>query len=123
MKACITCKIEKHEETYYKNRGECKSCVINRSTRYWRNNRDAVEDNRLKRLYRISLEYYNKLVNLQDGRCLSCNNKSKLFVDHDHRSGDFRGLICRRCNLIIGQAKDNIEILRNNINYLLRFAA
>lgn len=45
---------------------------------------------------------------------------SKLNVDHDHDTGDFRGWLCRRCNLGLGQLGDNIEGLNMAIAYLMK---
>jgi hypothetical protein len=45
--------------------------------------------------------------------------KSNLCVDHDHKTGKIRGLLCDNCNRGIGLLGDNIDILRNAIGYLL----
>ena len=39
-------------------------------------------------------------------------------VDHDHETGDVRGVLCNPCNIILGKAKDNPDILKNAANYL-----
>lgn len=41
-------------------------------------------------------------------------------VDHCHESGAVRGLLCRSCNTLLGQAKDNTTILQAACNYLNR---
>lgn len=43
----------------------------------------------------------------------------KFHIDHDHKTGKVRGLLCMRCNLLIGYAKDDIEILSSAIDYLI----
>ena len=39
-------------------------------------------------------------------------------IDHDHVTGDVRGVICKKCNTMLGQAEDNPQILRRGIQYL-----
>jgi Recombination endonuclease VII len=41
-------------------------------------------------------------------------------VDHDHKSGALRGLLCNRCNLMLGHAKDSAVTLQAAIDYLLK---
>jgi Recombination endonuclease VII len=58
----------------------------------------------------------------QPGICEICKKyKEKLYRDHCHASGYWRGFICHNCNTILGHAKDSIDILREAINYLERF--
>jgi hypothetical protein len=83
------------------------------------------EDNlnrNLKRLYGISLTEFRDLESKQDGRCLICKRKPKapyrLVVDHDHKTGQFRGLVCAQCNLGLGAFADDPEALRSAADYL-----
>jgi hypothetical protein len=46
--------------------------------------------------------------------------KGRFVVDHDHDTGNVRGLLCDRCNTGIGFLQDNIAVLRSAINYLER---
>ncbi len=64
---------------------------------------------------------------IADGRCQICRIKNdelkkKLFADHDHVSGIFRGLLCNNCNLAIGNVKENKDILKSAISYIEAFA-
>jgi Recombination endonuclease VII len=59
----------------------------------------------------------------QSGLCAICNScleegTGQVHVDHNHRSGKIRDLLCRRCNIMIGLAQDNTEILSAAIRYL-----
>jgi RNase P subunit RPR2 len=108
---------------FYAKNNVCIPCYKIRTISYWQKNKKKQEDKRLRRLYKISLQTLTELKMLQNGRCLICNNEAALMVDHCHNSGEFRGLICRHCNLILGHAKDNIVTLQNSINYLQRQAA
>lgn len=56
----------------------------------------------------------------QKGRCKICREKlTQYHVDHDHETGEFRGLLCGNCNVGLGCFKDNIESLKRAIVYLL----
>lgn len=74
----------------------------------------------LQKHYGITLKQYNRLYKQQHGKCLICKRKSKftLHVDHDHKTEKVRGLLCRRCNRLLGLAHDKKEILYECINYL-----
>ena len=69
-------------------------------------------------------EEYDELLNIQNGVCAGCgatefNGKSyHLAVDHDHETGTIRGLLCLKCNRILGLAQDNPDLLRKLADYL-----
>lgn len=73
---------------------------------------------KLKRLYNMSLVEYQTLTALQEGLCAICKCKEKLVVDHCHTRGKVRGLLCQKCNLLLGHAKDNPQILDTAASYL-----
>ena len=50
--------------------------------------------------------------------CEICKRKTSLCYDHNHKDMKFRGWICNDCNLALGFAKDNIDILKAMIKYL-----
>ena len=55
-----------------------------------------------KSVYGITEEQYNLQLKAQDGKCLLCREQRRLCVDHDHKTGKIRGLICHRCNTMLG---------------------
>lgn len=80
-------------------------------------------NSKLKNRYGISLEDYNTLFKLQASRCKICNRHQdelnrKLHVDHDHKTREVRGLLCRDCNNGLGHFKDEVLRLREAIKYL-----
>lgn len=70
--------------------------------------------------YRVSRADLAEMSRAQDGRCLICNRKRKLVVDHCHSDGRVRGLLCTRCNVGLGQFVDDPDLLRAAISYLER---
>ena len=58
----------------------------------------------------------------QGGKCAICNGvMARVNIDHSHKTGKRRGLLCTSCNTSLGKFKDSPEILMNAINYLLLF--
>lgn len=73
---------------------------------------ESARDRAYKSKYGISLEDYNRLSEAQRGLCALCLRPSmnkKLAVDHDHKTGRIRGLLCVVCNRIILGRIDSIE--------------
>ena len=78
---------------------------------------------RIEETYGITAEEYYEIYEAQGGYCYICrraNGKSKrLSVDHDHKDGLVRGLLCLRCNKhTLGNARDEIEYFERAIEYL-----
>jgi hypothetical protein len=91
--------------------------------KYRNDNKDRLIDYWLKRNYNITFEEYNKLFAEQEGKCAICgvhqnDLKKKLSVDHNHETGEIRGLLCNSCNLSLGHAKEDTKILLKMIDYL-----
>jgi hypothetical protein len=88
---------------------------------------DKVFGNYLKR-YGITPEEYREMLLSQDGRCAICGcyetskGRTRLAVDHQHDSGQVRGLLCNSCNAGLGFLKDNEQILENALAYLKRWS-
>jgi hypothetical protein len=53
----------------------------------------------LKKVYGINLLMYNALHIVQEHKCKICGKKSRLQIDHNHRTGKIRGLLCQSCNV------------------------
>ncbi len=76
------------------------------------------------RFYDLTAEEFVRMYIEQGGRCRICRVKlggmllRKLNIDHDHTTGKVRGLLCRSCNMGLGNFKDNVELLRNAVGYL-----
>lgn len=84
---------------------------------------DERRDISLRSLYKITLADYNNLLVSQNNKCATCGGnggKRGLFVDHCHKRKAVRALLCHHCNAGIGHAMENITILEQWINYLLK---
>lgn len=80
----------------------------------------------LWRFYKLSLNDFNLLSSSQGNSCKICKTpqkelvgkKTRLCVDHCHTTGKIRGLLCEKCNTMLGMAKDSILTLQSAIEYL-----
>lgn len=85
---------------------------------------DAHRSGRLKAIYGITLADYRAMYAEQEGKCAICSThcpdhgKSGLVVDHCHKKGHIRKLLCHHCNKGIGQFKDDVQLLQKAIEYL-----
>ena len=112
-KTCLVCRqpLVKLE----KNQRHSKYCVGCAPIGY--------ELQRVKKKYGLSPEEYFSLFKKNDGSCEICGTKDfgnkKPHIDHDHKTNKVRGLLCSNCNLLIGYAGENVEVLKKAIQYLL----
>lgn len=79
----------------------------------------------LKHQYGLTVEEYQKMIDKNNSACYICdevktgtNCRNGLCVDHDHKTGKNRGLLCHSCNRAIGLLGDSIEKLKKAIIYL-----
>lgn len=74
----------------------------------------------LKRFYGITLAEYEALAEAQGWRCAICRQTSErtLHVDHDHRTGQVRGLLCGTCNRGMGMLGDDAALLQRAADYV-----
>ena len=123
----------------------CKSCV-NLATKKWqkvnpertrikgdlwkKKNKDKVKTMQkrwsLLKKYNMSLEEYSEKLKQQDFRCAICKKHqddlgTALAVDHCHKTGKVRDLLCSTCNSYLGYIKDTIMIGRNLTEYLRKY--
>lgn len=84
-------------------------------------NRDLRSEN-LKRVYGMTRADYDEMFEEQGGVCLICLNPStsgeSLDVDHDHATGEVRGLLCRKCNVVLGLVGEDVDTLCQAVWYL-----
>ena len=131
MRKCRTCGVEKELEEFYKSgrkgkpeerHTECKECTKVRV----KNNHcpTRARSNELRRKYGITLEDYNRMLEDQGGTCMTCpstpesQRHGRLHVDHNHDTGEVRGLLCHNCNTALGLLNEDISTLSALITYL-----
>jgi len=99
----------------------CKECEKDAHKAYHKANRTKQIHRRsnLKVLYNLTIEQFNEMFERQEGGCGICTRVGqKLVIDHDHKTGKVRGLLCAKCNHGLGRFDDDPVKLQNAIMYL-----
>lgn len=123
---CVDCKIIFNIRKTGNLPTRCDDC----QTVFHRNQMRA--DRRRKGLwegYKLTLAEYQNMHDAQNGVCAICGGtqtgrgakNNQLSVDHDHKTGKVRALLCTHCNTAIGHFRENTELLKEAINYLERY--
>lgn len=116
VKRCSRCQVTKPVEQFYKSN-------VSRDGAYTRCIR-CEEDYRLKSEYHITIDDFEEMLEKQNHRCAVCGihateTRAKvLCVDHCHKNGLVRGLLCHSCNMAIGQLGDDPTVLLMAARYL-----
>jgi hypothetical protein len=142
-KTCTKCTQEKTLENFYTRssgvlRNDCIDCILKRNKEYYLNNKNQItetnkrwtqknknkiRDTKLRNKFGITLEEKNQLFDAQGKCCAICkatkNNKKRDWdVDHCHKTGVVRGLLCSNCNRALGLFQDDPMVLWNAHQYL-----
>lgn len=75
----------------------------------------------LDKLYRITQQEYERILEYQHGLCFICGHppkKKRLAVDHNHKTGLIRGLLCAGCNVALGKFRDDPDRIRKAMAYV-----
>lgn len=124
MAICKTCKQAKTYAWREQNRPVYNALAVR-----WRDkNPDKQHATDIKRHYGLSIEDYNKMLVSQNCKCALCNTqhdpfkkRGRLYVDHCHKTGKVRALLCSAHNSMLGYAQDDIDILLSAIEYLKKY--
>ena len=115
---------EKSKQYYVENREK----ILVHTKEYYAKNREGRKDYYLRKDFGIGLDDLKKMLEEQDYKCKICKKEIKIVfdrkrkhmavVDHDHATGKIRGILCHNCNLVLGNAGDNPQLLLNAAEYL-----
>lgn len=112
------------------SRGLCRACYLrkfkndnpDKKQAYYRQHKDNWLRYTLQNKFRMTVEQYEQMLKEQNGVRAICEKKEdngkRLSVDHDHNTGEIRGLLCQRCNTLIGMAQERENVLVSAIRYL-----
>lgn len=85
-------------------------------------NKDTRRDYDFRQKYGITLADYDRMFAEQDGLCAICfqppTGGRRMAVDHNHETGKVRGLLCLRCNLAIGNLRDDPMVIASAFSYV-----
>ena len=130
MKICPNCSIEKSLDEYWKGQSSCIACMKWKQKNYW-NSRTPKKrlEQHLKYKYGVTPEVFTNAWEEQQGKCVICDEKLPdlmvyesrrrgYAIDHNHATGEFRGILCNSCNSLLGMAKEKAEVLDKAAHYL-----
>jgi hypothetical protein len=137
-KVCKECKAEQHRRwrarnpehvkewhRQYNQTAERKKAHADRERHRYQSNPGPILSDRRLRLYGVTRDEYNALLEKQCGVCAICGNSCKsgraLGIDHNHVTGQIRGLLCGICNRAIGYLQDDPKLVQSALEYLLSF--
>jgi hypothetical protein len=109
---------------YRKNLTENREKARLKALEFRKKNKGYQRKHDLKRVYGMTLEDYDSMLVQQEHKCKICKTPDaggkhkKFYVDHCHKTGKVRGLLCTGCNLALGGFRDNIDTLSRAILYL-----
>ncbi len=101
-----------HKKNKREGMRECDNCM-NRSFK-----------NRIKTRYNLTVEEYDAMVEAQGGVCAICGgvethpSRKRLSIDHDHKTGKVRGILCYSCNTGLGKFRDSARRLEAAAEYV-----
>ena len=114
-------KIKARQAAYYVANSEK---IIARSSAYYAANREkrkaSIKLRRRMKKYGLSSEAFQLMLLRQNHACGICKETFLITpaIDHDHKTGGVRGLLCLRCNTALGGFRDSLEILESAKQYL-----
>ena len=141
MKPCTRCGIDKELSEYPSNTKTkdrkaswCRECYkiyqrgkdrvslyLQRGEKEKLGAKRSARKSQVKRKYNTTLEEYESRLGGVD-QCEICSKEFSDEVrknyDHDHKSGEFRGVLCISCNMLLGHANDDVDILERAKGYL-----
>jgi hypothetical protein len=134
---CKACNLAAKHERYMKNPGPMKERVkkwqqensdrLNEYRRAYRARPErklADRAGHLMRKFNLTLEEYDQMLAAQDGGCAICGDApddGKTFhIDHDHGTGEVRGLLCQRCNHALGLFRESSDLLYAAAEYVAK---
>lgn len=135
MKTCIKCDESKPLDEFHRRsvsrdgrRGSCNVCRNAQQVAWQATVPDYVRRKNLKHNHDITPEQFDDLLAAQNGKCACCftsepGGSHGIFnVDHNHETGQIRGLLCWDCNVAIGKLGDTLEGVERAVAYMRRAA-
>jgi hypothetical protein len=121
---CPDCAMVKPLEDFPRNKsgrqgrgGYCKPCHNAKGKATYTRLYGSTREYHLRRRYGITGADYDAAVEAQGGVCPGCGGEPQ-HVDHDHRTGKVRGILCFNCNQALGNVRDDVTVLARLIAYL-----
>ena len=140
-KKCSRCHKEKsltefspQKKGSFGRHNQCRECSRKSNREYYRRNPEKIKTKRDERFDKIvrfepigdmdkdKFSEFMKNYPLCEICGEKCGTRSRLSIDHDHKTNEVRGFVCLRCNMLLGYARDDARILLKAVEYLKRAA-
>ena len=78
-------------------------------------------------MYGLTPEQYKMILKRQKNKCTVCPTKlsklssKEIHIDHNHKTGKVRGILCQKCNLALGLLLESVNIIKSLLNYIGQF--
>ena len=130
LKRCPFCGQNKPVEDYWRGQSSCIVCTkVKQKTRWASRTPKKRLEQHLKYKYGVTHAEFVTAWDQQDGACSICKNdlpdlmtydnrRRGYAIDHNHETGAFRGILCLKCNSLLGMASESTEVLSAAIEYL-----
>ena len=130
VKKCPDCGEEKPYSDFPRNRSTatgyhayCKACHNSRGRESLQRLHGGSRHYHLRRKYGMGAVEVQALIDAQGGICPVCLKRPATQVDHDHKTGRVRGVLCLYCNAAMGAFHDDPDLIAKAIAYLERYRA
>lgn len=129
-KHCRTCGETKPLTDFWKGQTACIPCTKEKQRNRWESRTPLKRlEQHLKYKYGITHAEFAKAWEEQSGCCCICeselpdlmtydNRRRGYAIDHNHDTGQFRGILCIKCNSLLGMARDSVDVLQAAVAYL-----
>jgi hypothetical protein len=98
--------IRNHRRVYYEKHRE-KRLAHQRELRKTDKYKERMRDYHLRKKYNLDILFFEERRRIQNNKCAICEKEfidtHKIYVDHNHKTGKFRGLLCPNCNTLLGR--------------------
>lgn len=130
QRECVRCRVTQDSAEFYTGRKTCRTCYSSLRQTWPSYDKHTRRKARIAYTYNVTYEYFTGLLAYQGGACAICSVELRPeldykkahhpvpVVDHDHGSGEVRGVLCSSCNLMLGKAKDCVDVLKAAVRYL-----
>ena len=115
---CVKCKKEYDKEYRTDNSMSIKQTKREDYLNNKESRKSRAMDNHFKKTYGLTSKQVQELKDKQQGLCALCKDRKAISVDHCHKTGRVRGVLCRQCNTGIGQLNDDPKLLKAAVRYL-----
>jgi hypothetical protein len=118
-KTCIKCGLSKAVDEFETSRNACKEC-----RKEYHRSKQISRKWKYQTKYGITLEDYDEMLHSQNNCCAICGSNDaggpgkRFTIDHNHATGEVRGLLCNNCNRALGHFQDSPRLISKALDYL-----